>query len=99
MTGIVKRLSVGAGVEVVRGTDHICSHCPKMVKENQCETNEKVEGIDARVVAHFEISTGRYVYADVVEMIKSKATADMMDHICQSCEWYATSKCKEKTAL
>jgi len=82
-------------VEIVYSTDDICRCCPKMMDENLCDTDKKVKEIDNKVVQYFDIVEDKYVYGDIVDHIKSRMTADAMDEICGSCEWYGVSKCKE----
>jgi len=82
-------------VKIVYSTDDICRCCPKMMGENLCETDKKVKSIDNKVVNYFGIFEKKYVYEDIVDHIKSHMTAEIMNDICDSCEWYGISKCKE----
>lgn len=83
-------------VEIVFSTDDICKSCPNMIDVNLCETNEKVNNIDKKVIQYFKLEEKEYKYNDIVNYIKDNITEDIMDDICEKCNWYTMSKCKEK---
>jgi hypothetical protein len=96
MTAITNRLRSGENilVDIVFSTDDICEKCPKMLGVDLCENNDKVKGIDRKVISYFGIEDGKYIYKDIIEKIKSQMTVPMMDDICFECEWYPVSACK-----
>ncbi|MDR2569387.1 MAG: DUF1284 domain-containing protein [Oscillospiraceae bacterium] len=97
MTAITTRLRTDccAPVEIVFTTDDICCKCPRMLGVDLCERNEKVKSFDEKVVAYFEIKEKKYIYQDIIREIGSKMTHEMMDDICNECEWYPISACKK----
>lgn len=97
MTAITTKLRNDADivVDIVFSTDDICSKCPRMVKFDVCESNEKVKRFDQKVVDYFGLEEKSYVYQNIICEINAKMTAFMMDDICSGCEWYPVSACKK----
>ena len=98
MTAITSRLrsDFDVMVEIVFSTDDICSRCPHMLGENLCQSNEKVNRFDAKVIAYFGIEEKGYIYKEIVHEIHTKMTQTIMDDICGECNWYAVSDCQKK---
>jgi len=96
MTAITTHLrsSNNALVEIVFTTDDICSKCPRMIKNDLCENNEKVKRFDNKVVSYFGIEEKSYIYQDIIREINEKMTSTTMDDICSNCEWYPISACR-----
>ena len=98
MTRITQYLrhSPYAMVEIVQSTDDICAHCPKMLGQGLCQSDEKVLRYDQKVVDYFGVKPCVYVYKDLVATINQQMTQAMMDDICGDCGWYDTSLCRER---
>lgn len=82
-------------IEIVFGTDDLCKACPHKVRENYCETQDKVDYFDSKVVEYFRLQEGKYIYQDLIKYIDSHMTETMMDDICSICSWYPISSCKK----
>ena len=97
MTRITTYLRYDANplIEIVFTTDDICSKCPRKLGENLCESNEKINGFDGKVVSYFGIEEKQYNYRELTQEINSKMTIEMMNDICGECEWYPKSACRK----
>jgi len=96
MTAIttVLRTQPSAEVEIVFSSDDICAKCPKRRGDGVCESQDRVERFDRKVVEYFGIEEKSYVYRDIVGEINARMTSEMMDDICGECSWYAISACR-----
>lgn len=83
-------------IELVFTTDSLCSACPHQVDALTCDTNEKVMGIDQKVIKYFGLEEKKYIYQQLIKEIDEKMTAEMMEDICGACSWYPVSACKGK---
>ena len=97
MDAITARLrnEPGLVVEIAASTDDICAKCPLMLGEDLCKTNEKVKGMDAKVMRYFGVEEKEYVYRDIVREIAGKINADIMEDICGGCQWFDVAPCRE----
>ena len=97
MDAITARLrnEPGLVVEIVASTDDICAKCPLMLGEDLCTTNDKVKGMDAKVMGHFGVREKEYVYQDIVREIAGAINADIMGDICGECVWLDVAPCRE----
>ena len=100
MTAITSRLRSGGdiAVDIVFSTDDICAKCPKMLGDDLCEDNVKVNGIDRMVIERFGIEEKAYSYRDITREINAKMTASSMDDICHDCSWYPVGDCKRNVS-
>jgi hypothetical protein len=98
MTAVTSRLREERGVvvEIVFSTDEVCAKCPKMLGQNLCRDDEKVNRFDQKVRDYFGIEEKSYVYDNIVSEINAAMTEAMMDDICGDCAWYPVSACKKK---
>jgi len=96
MTAIttVLRTQPRAEVDITFSSDDICEKCPKRLGEGVCESQDRVERFDRKVVEYFGIEEKSYVYQDIVSEINARMTSEMMDDICGECSWYAISACR-----
>ena len=96
MNGVVDKLRnvLGFRVKIVCGSDNLCNHCPNMLGENLCATQDKVAGFDRKTMEVFGIEEKEYVYSEVVDYIRSVATQENMSYICSECSWYPISACR-----
>lgn len=83
-------------IDLVFSTDDICVDCPNMIESDVCVTNEKVKYIDDKMIQYFKLEEKEYNYNQIVNIIKDNITSDIMDDICNRCEWYKISNCKNK---
>jgi len=97
MNAITKRLRSEEDIiiELVFSTDDICAKCPKMLRENLCESQGHVKLLDQKMVDSFGLKEKHYAYQELVAQINSKMTEAMIDYICSECQWYSVSACKE----
>ena len=97
MNAITARLrnEPGVMVEIVTSTDDICAKCPLMLGEDLCKTNDKVKRMDSKVMEHFGVGEGDYVYQDIAREIAAKITPDIMGDICGGCRWLDIAPCRE----
>lgn len=82
-------------IEIVFSTDDICKSCPNMIDINLCKINEKVNNIDGKVIKYFNLEEKEYKYKEIISYIKNSINVEIMDDICNECNWYTISKCKE----
>ena len=96
MTAITTHLrnSADAVIEVVFSADDICSKCPRLIENDVCASQDKIERFDKKIIAYFDIEEKCYAYQDIIRKINSKMTSSIMDDICGDCEWYPISDCK-----
>ena len=90
------RTDPAARVKIVFSTDDICACCPKKLGENLCERNDKVKGIDQKVIGYFGIVEKEYMYREITAKISAAMTPEIMDDICGECSWYPISACKRR---
>ncbi|MCL2857292.1 MAG: DUF1284 domain-containing protein [Oscillospiraceae bacterium] len=83
-------------IEVVFSTDDICECCPKMLGENLCEVNDKVNRLDQKVIGHFGIEEKEYTYREALSKIATTITPEIFDDICEVCGWHPFGVCKRK---
>lgn len=75
-------------VQLIEENDHICSHCPHNIDGLKCESDEKVITMDKKVLAHLDITPGKYTYNYLLNRLKEKFTDKAFKDICGDCEWY-----------
>lgn len=80
-------------IELKIDLDNLCSHCPSN-KGLVCESEEKVKLMDYKVCKYFNLTEETYVYKEVIEKIKSKITKEILQDICETCEWYSYGICE-----
>jgi hypothetical protein len=66
-----------------------------MLDVDLCDRNEMVKRFDKKVVDYFDLEEKNYIYHDIIREINNKMTSDMMDDICNECQWYPISACKK----
>lgn len=81
-------------VEITFGTDDICEFCINKIKDNKCNTNEKVNAMDEKVIRYFNIKEGNYNFKELNKYIDEKSSEEIICDICSNCEWYKNSNCK-----
>ena len=81
-------------IEITFGTDDICVACPHKVEEDLCDSQEKVNLFDQKVIEFFNLQPTKYIYQDLIKEIDENMTEEMMDIICGVCSWYSISACK-----
>lgn len=85
-------------VEVVDSCDVICVACPNM-HDGECfksglKFNEKVKGIDGRVMERLGIKPGdRFKAKDLYALVKEKIKPGDIDEICKGCDWLNLGFC------
>jgi len=85
-------------VEVVDSCDVICVACPNM-HGGECfksglKFNEKVKGIDGRVMERLGIKPGdRFKAKDLYALVKEKIKPGDIDEICKGCDWLNLGFC------
>lgn len=96
MNEVVDKLRnvLGFRVKIVCGSDNLCNHCPNMLGENLCATQDKVADFDRKTMEVFGIEEKEYVYSEVVDHIRSVATQENMSYICSECSWYPICACR-----
>ncbi|MEG2788863.1 MAG: DUF1284 domain-containing protein [Romboutsia sp.] len=86
-------------IEVVVDLDKICSKCPNNTKDRICSTNEKVLTMDRKVMNYFNIESGIYEYEEVLNLIYNNINEDIIKDICENCNWYNMTNCKDLILL
>ena len=89
------RANPATAVEIVFSTDDVCRACPKMLGENLCEFDERVNRFDSKVVDYFGLEQKSYIYREIVSEINAKMTLEIMDDICGECGWYRFGGCQQ----
>ena len=96
MERIIKQLKNDSKViQIVFGLDDICSKCPYNMENGLCKSEEKVKKIDSKVIEHFNIQEGIYVYKDLKNKVYSNINEEKFTDICKDCEWQSVTNCKE----
>lgn len=83
-----------AEIELVFGTDDVCTHCPNRLGQNHCTDNQKVNRLDARTAAAFGLQEGRYTYKELLAKIQRNLTEEALQSICGDCCWYESAGCR-----
>ena len=98
MNDVVSRLREKEPVKIqlIFSTDDLCGSCPNKKGVNLCETNEKVQRFDRKVVEYFGLEEKEYIYQELIEKIDRKMTPEMLEDICEGCGWYPISACRKK---
>lgn len=97
MNAVTEKLRTDPDAEVtlIFGNDILCQVCPHAVDQKCCETEEKVQRFDRKVVEYYGLEEKTYRYQDVIRQIHQTMTAQRMDDICGDCEWAKISACKK----
>ncbi|SCH71928.1 DUF1284 domain-containing protein [Romboutsia sp. 1001713B170207_170306_H8] len=82
-------------VEIVYSTDSICESCPNKLDDNICNSQEKVNLIDCKMIKYFNIKEGVYNYKYIENLVYNNINEVIFDDICRSCEWYHVTNCKK----
>ena len=91
MRRIILRLESGEMVQLVSGTDSVCSACP----ENQngtCKSQERVQDFDSAVLVHSGLKLGsRISWNDICDCIETTVLQPegVFGSICGDCQWSA----------
>ncbi|EDS76524.1 conserved hypothetical protein [Clostridium botulinum C str. Eklund] len=99
MDVIVENLKVNPNIilKVINKVDDICRCCPNKLKNNLCESQEKVNNLDSKVLEFLKIEPNReYIYEELVKYIKENLTYDMFYDICKNCGWFSMGYCKSQ---
>ena len=83
-------------IHLTFSTDDLCAHCPHMLGENLCQTDENVKRFDQKVTSCFNLEEKEYIYQEITAEIRNKITPEMLADICDGCNWYPVSACREK---
>lgn len=88
MRKMKERLSQGAEVVLVVGTDDVCAHCPNN-RDGICTSSEKTADYDRRVLALCGLEAGTQIqWADFERLVqKDILTPGKREDICGDCEW------------
>lgn len=81
-------------IEVVAGTDTICSACPHK-REDACTSQEKVLRIDAAHAAILGLSVGDKIsWQEAKNRIRKNMTLEKFHEACRGCEWQPLGICE-----
>lgn len=86
-------------VEIVVDLDNICSKCPNNTNDRICSTNEQVLQMDQKVMNHFNLGCGIYVYEEIRNLIYNNICEEIIQDICGNCSWYSKTNCKNLILL
>lgn len=73
--------------------DNLCDFCPNNQGE-YCITEDKVRLMDKKVLKYFDLKEGSYIYKDIINSINEKITEEILNDICNTCEWFKYNMCK-----
>ena len=96
MKKIIARINKDTGIKVkiVNNPDNICSACPKNI--GQCENERYIINLDNMVIDTLGIeSDSKYVYSELLELIRINLTKEKLEDICGACKWYSLGYCIE----
>ncbi|MGL4453244.1 MAG: DUF1284 domain-containing protein [Sarcina sp.] len=96
MDKYIKLLREQEGYKITLKTtlDSLCVTCPHN-KGIVCATQEKVMTMDKKILSHFKLDEGIYIYEEVINHIKSIVTKEIFDDICGNCEWHKYGSCEK----
>lgn len=76
-------------IQVVEGTDVICSKCPHRTQDSCTTNNGSILQKDAAYRLLLQLPRGVCLsYAQATEKVQRWITDDVFQKICGSCEWY-----------
>ena len=83
----------GRVVELVYGTDELCSVCPNR-QESCCRSEEKVQRMDRAVLAICRLNTGDAAeWAGLADKAKKLIlSTDAFENVCGNCQWFELCK-------
>lgn len=90
------RSSEPVTIHIICSTDDLCRSCPHMLGKDLCSTNDKVKRFDQKVMNYFHLEEKDYIYQELVKKIREEITPEMLADICDTCNWYSISACREK---
>ncbi|KGN02153.1 hypothetical protein Z969_06940 [Clostridium novyi A str. 4570] len=99
MDKIVEKLKANPNItlKVINKVDDVCRCCPNKLENNLCESQEKVNNLDLKVLEFLKIEPNReYVYEELVKYIKENLTYDTFYDICKNCGWFTMGYCKSQ---
>lgn len=82
-------------VAMIFSTDSLCEKCPNKQDENICTSQEKVSLLDLKVIKYFNLKEGIFSYKDLENQVYDNINEEVFDDICNECEWYSVTNCKE----
>lgn len=96
MNFIVSKLKdKSTNIELVFHNDSICESCPNLQDMKCNPTEDKVREMDSKVIKHFHLKEKIYNYQDLIKIINSRMTPEIMEEICGTCSWYPISNCRQ----
>ncbi|QQY79948.1 GMP synthase-like glutamine amidotransferase [Keratinibaculum paraultunense] len=75
-------------IRIVKGNDHICNYCPHNLHGVKCESDDKVNIMDKKVLEYLNIAPGKYSYSELLNRLKEIRNEEVFKNICRDCEWY-----------
>jgi hypothetical protein len=95
MKNVIESIRKENQLLIVFSRDDICKKCPNLQAEKDCTTPEMVNKLDAVTAIEFELEEKAYTYTEIVEILKKKNVANIIEKICVECGWYESGICKE----
>jgi len=78
-------------IRLVEGQDDICKTCPNRIK---CSQMEYIRILDKKVMIATDLEYGKeYDAANLMEIVKSRISWNLLNVICENCAFYY--KCKQ----
>lgn len=78
-------------VEIVSGVDDLCEKCPHLLADGTCESQAKIEKLDAKAAEFFCVSEDVYTYADLIK--SHPISQQIILQICGDCSWVDICAC------
>lgn len=87
------RYKKGFKVKIESTLDELCIGCPNN-KGEVCDTENKVITMDKKILKYFNLKEEIYIYKELIDIIQSKITGEILEDICKECEWYKYKMCE-----
>jgi hypothetical protein len=95
MKNVIESIRKENQLLIVFSRDDICKKCPNLQAEKYCMTEEKINRLDSVTITEFDLEEKIYAYTEIVEILKKKNVANILEKICVECGWYESGICKE----
>ena len=73
---------------LVRGADDLCAACPNLTEDGTCRSEEKVQGLDARVLGLIGSADSFVSYGKLRSRADAAAGERFPPELCGECEWF-----------
>ncbi len=95
MTDVIEEIKEFDLLEIIFTVDDICKECPHLVEGSLCDSNNRVNALDERVIKAYNLEQRVYRYSEIISKLQG-LSHDQHRAICKECSWYNSGSCRDK---